>query len=166
MESLLSTPVTRAELLLSKILPYYVLGMAALATCMVMTTEVIGVPYRGSFAILFMVGSLFLGSSLGLGLLLSTTMRNQLMAAQAALTAAFLPATMLSGYVFEIQSMPQPIQWVTVFIPARYFVNALQTLFQAGDVWPVLLINGVFLALSALFWLGLTMRRFGRRLDD
>ena len=166
MESLLATPVTRIELLLSKILPYYVLGMCALATCMVMTTVVIGVPFRGSVWALFVVSSLFLGSGLGLGLLLSTAMRNQLMAAQAALTAAFLPATMLSGYVFEIGSMPAPVQAVTWFIPARYFVNALQTLFQAGDVWPVLALNAGMLLLSAFFWLGLTIRRFGRRLDD
>lgn len=166
MESVLSTPVTRMELLLSKILPYYVLGMCAMTLCVLMTTAVIGVPYRGSLTALFVVGSLFLGSGLGLGLLLSTTMRNQLMAAQAALTAAFLPATMLSGYVFEISSMPKPIQLVTYFIPARYFVNALQTLFQAGDIWPVLLVNAGFLLLSAIFWLGLTMLKFGRRLDD
>lgn len=166
MESVLSTPVTRWELLLSKILPYYVLGMCAMALCVLMTTLIIGVPYRGSFLALFIVGSLFLGSGLGLGLLLSTTMRNQLMAAQAALTAAFLPATMLSGYVFEISSMPKAIQAVTYFIPARYFVNALQTLFQAGDIWPVLAVNAGFLLLSSIFWLGLTMLKFGRRLDD
>ncbi len=166
MESLLSTPVSRMELLLSKILPYYVLGMCAMALCVGMTTLVIGVPYRGSLTALFVVGSLFLGSGLGLGLLLSTTMRNQLMAAQAALTAAFLPATMLSGYVFEISSMPWPVQFASYFIPARYFVNALQTLFQAGDIWPILAINAGFLLLSSIFWLGLTMLKFGRRLDD
>ncbi|HEX8962974.1 MAG TPA: ABC transporter permease, partial [Rhodocyclaceae bacterium] len=83
MESVLSTPVTRMELLLSKILPYYVLGICAMTLCVLMTTAVIGVPYRGSLLALFVVGSLFLGSGLGLGLLLSTTMRNQLMAAQA-----------------------------------------------------------------------------------
>src|SRR5450830_343940 len=166
MESLLATPVSRMELLLSKILPYYVLGIFAMALCVVMATLIIGVPYRGSLLALFVVGSLFLGSSLGLGLFLSTTMRNQLMAAQAALTAAFLPATMLSGYVFEISSMPWPVQLASYFIPARYFVSALQTLFQAGDIWPILAINAAFLLASSIFWLGLTVLKFGRRLDD
>ena len=166
MESLLSTPVTRLELLLSKILPYYVLGMCAMALCVAMAVGVIGVPYRGSWWALAVVSSLFLGSGLGLGLLLSALFRNQLLAAQAALTAAFLPATMLSGYVFEISSMPVPVQVVSYFIPARYFVNALQTLFQAGDIWPVLALNAGLLLVSALFWLGLTALRFGRRLDD
>jgi ABC-2 type transport system permease protein len=165
MEALLSTPVTRAELLLSKIIPYYLLGMAAMAMCVLVATLVMGVPLRGSLWVLFVVTSLFLGSALGLGLLLSTTTRNQFIAAQFALTAAFLPAIMLSGFVFEIRSMPLAVQAVTYLIPARYFVSALQTLFQAGEIWPVLLINLLFLLLSAAFWLGLTAWRTPRRLD-
>jgi len=78
------------------------------------------------------VSSLFLGSSLGLGLFLSTVTRNQFAAAQIALVAAFLPSTMLSGFIFEIASMPVAIQAITYIIPARYFVSALQTLFLAG----------------------------------
>ncbi|WP_199054829.1 ABC transporter permease [Aquitalea sp. ASV15] len=165
MEALLSTPVTRAELLLSKIIPYYLLGMAAMSMCVLVATLVMGVPLRGSLWVLFLVTSLFLGSALGLGLLLSTTTRNQFIAAQFALTAAFLPAIMLSGFVFEIRSMPLAVQAVTYLIPARYFVSALQTLFQAGEIWPVLLINLLFLLLSAAFWLGLTAWRTPRRLD-
>ncbi|RQO77539.1 hypothetical protein DBR44_02725 [Aquitalea sp. FJL05] len=165
MEALLSTPVTRSELLLSKIIPYYLLGMAAMSMCVLVATLVMGVPLRGSLWVLFVVTSLFLGSALGLGLLLSTTTRNQFIAAQFALTAAFLPAIMLSGFVFEIRSMPLAVQAVTYLIPARYFVSALQTLFQAGEIWPVLLINLLFLLLSAAFWLGLTAWRTPRRLD-
>lgn len=165
MEALLSTPVTRAELLMSKILPYYLLGMAAMLVCVLVATLLMEVPLRGSWWLLFIVSSLFLGSSLGLGLLLSTVTRNQFVAAQGALTAAFLPATMLSGFVFEINSMPPPVQAATYLVPARYFVSALQTLFQAGDIWPVLLLNTGWLLLSACFWLGLTALKFRRRLD-
>ena len=165
MEALLSTPVTRAELLLSKILPYYLLGMAAMLVCVLVATLLMEVPLRGSWWLLFIVSSLFLGSALGLGLLLSTVTRNQFIAAQGALTAAFLPATMLSGFVFEINSMPPPVQAATYLVPARYFVSALQTLFQAGDIWPVLLLNTGWLLLSACFWLGLTALKFRRRLD-
>ena len=86
-------------------------------------------------------------------------------AAQAALNAAFLPATMLSGFVYEISSMPVPIQAVTYLIPARYFVSALQTLFQAGFVGHVLLQDLLFLILSAILFLGLTALRTARRLD-
>ena len=165
MEALLSTPITRTELLLSKIVPYYVLGMCAMLLCVVVATLLMGVPFRGSLLVLFLVSSLFLGSGLGLGLFLSTTMRNQFTAAQTALTAAFLPATMLSGMVFEIKSMPFWLQCFTYFVPARYFVSSLQTLFQAGEIWSILLVNIGFLFLSAIFWLGLTALKFGRRLD-
>jgi ABC-2 type transport system permease protein len=165
MEALLSTPVTRAELLLSKILPYYVLGMVSMLLCVAVTVWVLDVPFRGSLCVLVLVTSLFLGSALGLGLLLSTLTRNQFNAAQATLNAAFLPATLLSGFVFEISSMPLPIRAVTYLIPARYFVSALQTLFQAGEVWPVLWRQMLFLLISALFWLGLTALKTKRRLD-
>lgn len=165
MEALLSTPVTRTELLLSKILPYYVLGIASMLLCVAISVVVFGVPFRGSLLLLILYTSLFLGSSLGLGLLLSTVTRNQFNAAQAALNAAFLPATMLSGFVYEISSMPAPIRAATYLIPARYFVSALQTLFQAGFVGHLLVSDLVFLTLSAVFFLGLTALRTARRLD-
>jgi len=165
MEALLSTPVTRAELLLSKILPYYVLGIVSMLLCTAVAVWQLDVPFRGSLLLLVLFTSLFLGSALGLGLLLSTTTRNQFNAAQAALNIAFLPATMLSGFVFEISSMPPAIRAVTYLIPARYFISALETLFQASFVGRVLLQDFVFLVLSATFFLGLTALKTRRRLD-
>ena len=106
MEALLASPVTRAELLLSKLLPYYALGIVSLFICVGVSVLGLGVPFRGSTLVLWLVGSLFLGSALGLGLLLSTVTRNQFNAAQAALNAAFLPAVILSGFIYEIRSMP------------------------------------------------------------
>ncbi len=165
MEALLSTPVTRAELLLSKILPYYLLGMLSMLLCLGLATGLFGVPFRGSLALLMLYTTLFLGSALGLGLLLSTLTRNQFNAAQAALNAAFLPATMLSGFVYEISSMPVPIQAVTYLIPARYFISALQTLFQAGFVGRILLQDLLFLTAAAALFIGLTALCTRRRLD-
>ncbi|BEV70927.1 MULTISPECIES: ABC transporter permease [unclassified Paludibacterium] len=165
MEALLSTPVSKTELLLSKILPYFLLGLLSMLICLAVTVWVLAVPFNGSLWVLLLVTSLFLGSALGLGLLISTLTRNQFNAAQAALNAAFLPATMLSGFAFEIASMPAPVRAVTYLIPARYFVSALQTLFQAGQVWPVLWRQMAFLLVSALFWLGLTAWKTARRLD-
>ena len=165
MEALLATPVRRMELLASKILPYYLLGLVAMAVCVLVAVFIMNVPFRGSVAMLVVSTSLFLGSALGLGLLLSTVTRVQFNAAQAALNAAFLPATLLSGLVFEIASMPKVIQAVTLLVPARYFVKVLQTQFQAGDLPAILLPNLVFLVLSALFWLGLTAWKTRRRLD-
>src|SRR5439155_5079701 len=133
MEALLASPVTRAELLLSKVLPYYALGIVSLFLCVGVAVFVMQVPFRGSLLLLWIVGSLFLASSLGLGLLLSTALRNQFNAAQAALNAAFLPAVMLSVFLFEISTMPAGMRVVTYLIPARYFVTAMQALFQAGN---------------------------------
>jgi ABC-2 type transport system permease protein len=165
MEALLASPVTRTELLLSKLLPYYALGIVSLFLCVAVATLMMHVPFRGSLLMLWLIGSLFLASSLGLGLLLSTVLRNQFNAAQAALNAAFLPAVMLSGFLFEIRSMPAVIQGVTYLIPARYFVTAMQTLFQAGNVSPVLLRSGIFLVVAGGFFIGLTAVRTRRRME-
>ena len=165
MEALLASPVTRLELLLSKILPYYLLGMAACWICLLVAVYIMGVPFRGSLLMLFVVSSLFLGCALGMGLFLSTVMRNQFNAAQATLTAAFLPAVMLSGFVYEIASMPLPLQWLTRIIPARYYASSLQTLFQAGTLMELLWPNLLCLLLLSLFWLGLTALKSRRTLE-
>jgi ABC-2 type transport system permease protein len=165
MEALLATPVTASELLLSKILPYYLLGMVAMVLCTLVAVLVMGVPFRGSFLLLAFTSTLFLGAALGFGLFLSTTLRNQFNAAQAALTAGFLPAMMLSGFVFEISSMPWPVRWLTRIFPARYFTSSLQTLFQAGSVPSILVPNDCFLAVLMVFWLALTARKTTRTLD-
>ncbi len=165
MEALLATPVTKAELLVSKILPYYALGMLAMLLCLGVSVFVMGVPFRGSLAALFGISTLFLGSALGMGLFLSTVLRSQFNAAMAALTTGFLPALMLSGFVFEIDSMPKVLQLLTRIIPARYFASSLQTLFQAGTVGALLWTNALGLGLLMLFWLGLTARKTNRTLD-
>jgi ABC-2 type transport system permease protein len=108
---------------------------------------------------------LFLGSALGLGLLLSTVTRNQFNAAQAALNAAFLPALILSGFIYEIRTMPGLIRAVTYLIPARYFVTAMQTLFQAGTVWSVLWPSILFLLVAASIFISLTALKTRRRLE-
>lgn len=145
MEALLSTPMTKLELLISKLLPYYVLGIIALFICFIVTVFVLQVPFRGSLLLLFIISSLFLFTILAIGLLISTLTRNQFNAAMIAINAAFLPAVMLSGFIFEINSMPAIIQGMTYLIPARYYVVSMQTLFLAGNIIPILLINAGFL---------------------
>jgi len=165
MEALLSTEVTRGELLLCKLIPYYFLGMLAMLLCMLVSVFILGVPYRGSLWLLFFITSLFLLSTLGMGLLISTITRNQFNAAQVALNAAFLPSVMLSGFIFQIDSMPAVIRAVTYIIPARYFVTTLQSLFLAGTIPAVLIINVLFLIASAVMFIGLTWLKTKRRLD-
>jgi len=165
MEALLASPVTRAELLLSKVLPYYALGVVSLFLCVGVAVFIMDVPFRGSLLVLWGIGSLFMASSLGLGLLLSTILRNQFNAAQAALSVAFLPAVMLSGFLFEIRSMPAGMQVLTYLVPARYFVTAMQTLFQAGNIWPVLLSSSMLLAAAGTVFIGLTALKTRRRVE-
>ena len=156
MEALLSTQVTRAEFLLSKLIPYYFLGMFALVVCLFFSVAVFQVPFRGSVIVLFGLSTLFMANTLGMGLLISTIMRNQFNAAQVALVSAFLPSIMLSGFVFEIDSMPLAVRAITYVIPARYYVSAMHTLFLAGNVSFVLLSNAAFLLATGALFIGLT----------
>ena len=165
MEALLASPVTRPELLLSKVIPYYVLGMVSLLLCVAMAHWVLRVPFRGSVLALCIVGTFFLLSVLGIGLAISTGTRNQFNAAQAALNAAFLPAMMLSGFIYEISSMPPFLRGVTHLIPARYFVTSMQTIFQAGTLWSVLLPDILMLIASSALFIGLTAKLTRRRME-
>lgn len=165
MEALLSTSITRLEFLISKLVPYYVLGVFSMTICTVLAITILGVPFRGSLFLLFILTSLFLGSALGLGLLLSTAIRNQFNAAQASLNIAFLPAMMLSGFVYEISTMPIAVQAFSYLISARYFVETLQTLFLAGNIGLLLFKDALFLFGSALLFLGFTYKLTRSRLD-
>lgn len=165
MEALMTTPASSLELLLGKLVPYFLLGMTAMALSVLMAVTLFDVPFRGSVLVLTGVTATFLVAALAMGLLISTVARNQFVAGQLSIISAFLPAFMLSGFVFDISSMPQVIQWLTYVIAARYFVSSLQTLFLAGNVWSVILPNVVALALIAAFFLGVTALRTRRRLD-
>jgi ABC-2 type transport system permease protein len=104
-------------------------------------------------------------TALGMGLLISTIARNQFVAGQVAIILAFLPAFILSGFIFDIDSMPAVVQWLTHVIPARYYVSALQTLFLAGDIRSILLFDGVALLLMALFFIAITRRKTRKLLE-
>jgi ABC-2 type transport system permease protein len=149
MEALLATPVTPGELLVGKVVPYFALGMSAMAISVAVTVFGFGVPFRGSVLALLALSSAYLMVMLGLGLFISTVTKNQFAASQAALISAFLPAFELSGFIFEIDSMPAPIRLLTRLLPARYFVSSLQTIFLAGDVTSVLVPNGLVLLMMA-----------------
>ncbi len=165
MEALLASPVTRTELLLSKLLPYYTLGMVSMLVVVLCSVLVMGVPFRGSIAALTLVTTVFLLSMLGIGLFISSAMRNQFDSAQTTLNVAFLPAAMLSGAFFVISSMPAPIRALTYLLPPRYFVSSLQTIFLAGDVWAIILPDVAFLTGTSVLFLALTALKTTRRLD-
>lgn len=165
MEAIMSTPATVAEILLGKLLPYFVLGLAATLGATLLAVFVFDVPLRGSAFALLLLSSVFLVPALGQGLLISALARNQFVAAQIALITGFLPAFLLSGFIYQIDAMPWPIRLLTCVVPARYFVTALQTLFLAGDVWPLLLPDlAAMLGIGALFF-GIALLRTRKTLD-
>jgi len=165
MEALMVTPVRIWELTVGKLLPYFVLGMGGMLLSVAMARWVFDVPLRGPFWLLAATSALFMLVALGMGLLISTVARNQFVAGQIALVATFLPAFILSGFIFQISSMPAPIQVITHIVPARYFVAILQTLFMTGDIWPVILSNSAALLLMMVIFLGLARRKTRKRLD-
>lgn len=165
MEALLVTPVSRLEIVLGKLLPYFGLGMCGLGLCTGMAVFVFDVPFRGSLAPLLVLGALFMGAALGLGLFISSTVRNQFVAGQAALIAAFLPSFFLSGFLFELASAPKIIQLISHVVPARYFVAILQSIFLAGNLRSVLLPNGLALALLAGVLLLLAFQKTRKSLE-
>ena len=153
MEALLSTPARVVEILIGKLLPYFVLGLLATLGSALLAVFVFDVPLRGSWFTLLLLSAVFLVPALGQGLVISALAKNQFIAAQAALFSGFLPAFLLSGFLFEIDSMPTPIRLITSIVPARHFVASLQTVFLAGDVWAVMLPNmAAMLAIGALFF--------------
>ena len=165
METLLVTPVRIRELLLGKLIPYFILGMCGMLLTVAMAVGVFDVPLRGSFLVLLAVSALFMLVALATGLLISILVKNQFVAGQIAIIVTYLPAFMLSGFIFDINSMPWAIQWVTHIVPARYFVTILQTVFLAGNVWAVILPNAAALVLMALALLWVVRHKVGKYLE-
>jgi len=155
LESLFVTPVRSDEILLGKTLPYFLLGLIGLALCIVAAKYLFHVPLRGTLPVLLGASTLYVLVALGIGLLISSAVKNQMVASQLAMLATFMPALMLSGFLFDLRSMPAPIRLITYVLPARYYVTLLQTIFLAGNVWRVIVPNMLVLAgMTALLGLG------------
>ncbi len=165
MEALMATPVSSDEILLGKLIAYFLLGTLGFLLSVAMATWLFEVPLRGSWWLLWLASSLFLLVALGMGLVISTLSKNQFVAGQIAIIVTYLPAFLLSGFLFEIPSMPQAIQMLTYLMPARYYVTVLHTVFLAGDVWPAIWPNLLMLALLAVLFLSLTRKLSRKRLE-
>ena len=164
MEALLATPINVAELLIGKLTPYFFLGMVSMALSVTLAVVVFNVPLRGSLSALTLLSALFMLTALGQGLLISTLTHRQLVAVQVSMLSSFLPAFYFSNFVFEIDSMPVWLQWVSYAVPARYFVAPLQTVFLSGDVMELLLPNAAALAAIAAGLFAITLHRTRTRL--
>ena len=165
MEALMVTRVAIREILIAKLIPYFVLGMGGMAASVAIAVWLFAVPLAGSLWLLSGAAALFLLAALGMGLLISSFARSQFVAGQIAIITTFLPAFLLSGFIFDIGSMPAVVQWITHLVAARYFVAILQTVFLAGDLWSVILPNLAGLAVMAAVFLGAARLIARKRLD-
>jgi ABC-2 type transport system permease protein len=165
MEQLISTPVRPAELILGKLLPYLVIGMVDVLIAVGMAVYLFEVPLRGSVVLLFASAALFIVGTLGQGILISTVARGQLLASQLAMASTFLPAFLLSGFMFAIANMPVPVQVITHIVPARYFVAIVNGIYLRGVGLETLWRETLFLGIFAVLIVALAITRFKKRLS-
>ena len=135
MEALLATDLSVTEMIIAKVTPYFLLGLGSMSLCVAVAVGWYELPLRGSFLALVGLSAAFLFATLGQGLLISAAAKSQFVSTQYALLSGFLPSLLLSGFLFEISSMPVAIQWLTWLVPARYLIPPLESLFLAGDIW-------------------------------
>lgn len=166
MEQLASTPVTRTEVVVGKLLPYLAIGVLDTVLCAVLGVVLFGVPFRGSAGLLLGLSFLFLVGALGLGMFISASTRTQLVASQTALIATFLPAFLLSGFLYDLAVMPLPLQLLTYLVPARYFLVVTRGIFLKGVGPEVLAVQGALMIAFALAGLALAVLRFKKELQE
>lgn len=165
MELLVSTPVEPMELMIGKLLPYFVIGMADAAICLVLAVAWFDVPFRGTLSTLFFTTSLFLAVVLSIGYYVSVAIRSQVGASQVALLLTMLPTTLLSGFAFPIEQMPVVVQGVTYLVSARYYVAILKAVFLKGAGVAELAMPILFLLVYAGVLVFLAARSFRKTLD-
>jgi ABC-2 type transport system permease protein len=152
LEALFVTPVRPLELVLAKLVPYLGVGVINLVFCLLAARFLFHVPMRGSLLVMLVASMLYLAVSLLMGLLISGVTRNQFQASQVALLTSFMPALMLSGFVFDLRNVPVVIQVISHVLPATHFMGLIKTLFLAGDNWPMILRDcGILLVYVVVF---------------
>jgi ABC-2 type transport system permease protein len=165
MEQLISTPVKPFEIVVGKLLPYFVVGFADTVMSVAIATLVLGVPLRGSILFLLVVSAIFLFGGLCFGLFISISARNQLLASQVAMLTSFLPSFMLSGFVFTIANMPAVLQGITYLVSARYFVSVLKGVFLKAIGPDVLALEVLFLSLYAALVFTAAVSKLKKRIE-
>ncbi len=165
MEQLISTPIRNLELILGKMIPYFVIGIFDLLLSIAMGRYLFGVPLRGNGLLLFSLASLFLMGSICQGVVVSIITKNQLLSSQISIILSYLPTFILSGFIYPISNMPVLIQLVTYFFPGRYFVTILKGIFAKGIGMEILWIDALLLAIFASGMIYLALKKFQKRID-
>ena len=165
MEQLIATPVSRSELIIGKLIPYFGIGFIDTVLCIVMGTQLFQVPFRGSVAVLLGLASIFLAGGLCMGISISIVSKNQLLSSQMALLSTFLPSFLLSGFIFAISTMPPVLKAVTYVVPARYFVKVLKGVFLKGTPLSMLALEGAVLCLFCAVTFLLARHKLRKRIE-
>jgi ABC-2 type transport system permease protein len=163
MQQLLATPLRPAELVMGKMLAFFAVGVVDTVVAVMTGIYFFKVPFHGDVLLLAVSSGVFLCGTLFWGIYLSSLAHNQLMAFQMGLASSFLPAFLLSGFIYVIDSMPPVIQWITRVVPARYFVTIIRAIFQKGVGLEVLWLELTFLAVYAVVVFFLAARALRRR---
>ena len=164
MEQLISTPITPGELITGKLVPYFAVGMCDVLVSVLMAQFVFHVPLRGNVGLLFGISTIFLTGALAMGLSISIITKSQLVSSQIAMVATFLPAFLLSGFVFTIFNMPKAVQAVTYLVPARYFVAILKCIYLKGVGWEIIGGQVVLLVIYGLVMVTLARVKLKKKL--
>ena len=166
MEAILTTNITKGEFILAKYIAYFVLGFLSILFCLFLIIVVFKVPFRGSYIALFITSSLFMLTGLGVGLLISTTFKDQFTSSQIAGTIGFMPSMMLSGLIYEIDSMPFLIRTISNVIPAKYYVSAATSLFLSGTILKIIIFNSIYMLIFAALTAILIYKNTTERLEN
>jgi len=164
MEQLVSTPVKGLELIVGKLIPYFAISGIDLVLAVVMAEYVFHVPFRGSLVLLFATAAIFIAGTLSAGMLISVSFRNQMLASQVAILSTFLPAFLLSGFMFSITNSPKAVRMLSYLVPARYFVDIIRAIYLKGtglrEIWP----DTLLLAAFGVLMFALANARFAKKI--
>lgn len=166
METLITTPVRSYEVVLGKLIPYIFIGIFDVVCALAVGYFVFNVPFRGSFIELCLISVLFLIGTSGLGILISTITRIQVLSVQLAIVVTYLPSFMLSDFIFPIKNMPVIIQIITYIVPAKYMIVVLKGIILRGVGYPVLMTQIVFLLIFCILVVALSIKKFRVQLPD
>lgn len=165
LEAMFVSPVRPAELLISKMIPYFCVAMLGFSLCLCAARFFYGVPIRAPLALIALSSMLYLFAALGIGLLISAVTKNQFLASQVSLIVSFLPAVMLSGFIYDLRCVPLWINIIGEVMPPTFYLQLLKSLMLTGNNWPLLFRNCFVLLLFACFFMGAALLFTKKRVE-
>lgn len=165
MEYLIATPVTIHEIIIGKILPYIALGLGSFFISFASVMIFFETPFKGSILIFTFIGLCYLVLTTGLGLLISTAAKSQFVASQGAILVSMVPTIMLSGLIYDIETMPKIMQIITTIVPAKYLIAAMKTIFLMGNEWSIIIPNALGIIALASLIIFMTLRKTKKVID-